>query len=174
MKVVLLSLALLLVLPSEAAAGRRFERFRWPKESVIIVDNRLGPEWNEAVAQTVREWDRATPHLRFRVQHRKGGCRAREGRIVLCRANMAAVGYGNYAYDGRAITEGVVKINETDHTNRYLLCHEIGHTLGLTHNPRIGESCLAAYDEAAPIEVPGPFDRESLRLLYSRRGPGWP
>lgn len=158
------------------AARRRFEPFRWPKGSRIIVENRLGAQWRESVESSVRALDRATPHLRFKVQHRKGGCRYRNGRIVLCRApvNAGWVGYGNFNYDGRAITAGLVKIADNDPTNTYILCHEIGHTLGLSHNRHVGESCLADWDEARPISTPGPFDRESLRLLYRRTGPSWP
>jgi hypothetical protein len=174
----LLILALLLVLvPAEAGAhGRRFEPYRWPTDTVIVVENRLGPRRNEAVEQIVASWHQAYPSLRFKVIHRKGACRWREGRIVLCRAkaNPTWVGYGNFRSEERTITAGLVRIADPNPANRYILCHELGHTLGLTDNRHVGDSCLADYDETRPLETPGPFDRDSLRLLYGRTGPKWP
>jgi hypothetical protein len=51
------------------------------------------------------------------------------------------------------------------------LCHEFGHALGLNHNGRPKQSCVAP---GSTRITPGSFDRQSLRLLYRRDGKGWP
>jgi hypothetical protein len=151
---------------------------RWAKGSTVVVENRMGHKWNESVEAVVAAWDAATPHLRFRVEHRKGGCShwLGTGRIIFCDGGVGPSGWDGAMLDwrGRELVASLIRIQDDDPTNRYILCHEFGHAIGLMHNRAVGESCLADYSEDDPISAPGPFDRESLRLLYQRDGPKWP
>lgn len=164
---------------------RRFFDQRWPASETIIVENRMGREWNEAVKFTVREWHRAFPRLRFRVEHRRGGCPWRQGRIVLCevKPNQSWSGFTLGWWDGHAVLGMRVRINRhldphepmwNEHISMFdmaTLCHEFGHALNLKHNPRPRSSCVAP---ASTRITPGKYDQQSLKMLYNRRGPGWP
>ncbi len=179
----LLLLLLTLLLPA-AGEARRFRQDRWPADETIIVENRMGREWNEAIGFTVAAWKRVFPRLQYRVVHRPGRpCRNEPDRIVICEVTYRP------AYAGVTVTHtqqhtigsSVIRVSRTaagevwrGSITRYdmqTLCHEFGHALGLTHNPHPTTSCVA---NGSTRITPGPFDRGSLRLLYKQRGKHWP
>jgi hypothetical protein len=53
----------------------------------------------------------------------------------------------------------------------HMLCHELGHALGVGHNTWPAQPCVTA--DSVRL-TPGRYDRQSLHLLYQRRGPGSP
>lgn len=183
------------------AAKRRHMKQRWDHRKVIVVENRAGKEWNQAVEFVAGEWHRIFPRLRFKVIHRpKKRCGVRKGAIVICRAPLNPW-YGGFSWtnhDKREITSANIRIVRTGaHSspggfywgawNEHLswldmhnLCHEFGHAIGLEHYEGPAGSCLANPLSTAWITLadttiqPSAYDAESLRLLYSKRGPGWP
>lgn len=183
MRIVVLVLVLLVLLPAEAGA-KRIERFRWPAGEVIIVENRMGPEWNDAVSFTVAAWKRAFPRLRYKVLHRPNrDCGSERGRIVICLGSAGAGWSGGTIGDwrGRQMMSAQITVIHQPwsepwdgHVTRYdmnTLCHEFGHALGLGHNRHPERSCVAPN---SPRIEPGSYDRQSLQLLYAREGDKWP
>jgi hypothetical protein len=176
-RLLLLLVALLLPVSAEAS---RFRGDRWLVGETIIVENRMGQEWNGAVSFTVNAWHRAFPRLNYRVLHRPGrGCRAEPGRIVICevpfRPGWAGVTVSRWK--GHQTLTGLVRISRTSTGvmwrgtislyDMQTLCHEFGHALGLNHNARPDQSCVAP---GSTRISPGSFDRQSLKLLYKRTG----
>ena len=185
MRYPLLALTLVLVLlPIDTEAGRRYAPYRWPAEETIVVENRMGREWNQAVAFTVASWKRAFPRLRYRIVHRPSRrCDGAPDRIVICEVAFRSDWAGLTATRKKdhTILSSVVRVSRTatgevwqgtiSLYDMQTLCHEFGHALGLSHNQHPRTSCVA---NGSTRLTPGPFDRQSLKLLYKRDGPRWP
>jgi hypothetical protein len=178
-----LLLIVVLVFPMAAEAGR-FRSYRWPADDVIVVENRMGREWNQAVRYTVSAWHRVFPKLKYRVIHRPGRrCAPKPGRIIICAVSFRTqwAGLTSVGWQGHKINSGLVRVSRTPKGTKWrgkitlydlqTLCHEFGHALGLTHNPHPEQSCVA---NGSTRTTPGSYDRNSLRLLYQRNGKNWP
>ncbi len=160
--------------PQSASAHPRHYQYRWSTRRRIVVENKLGPEWNETVRVQAAAWRRAYPKLRFKVIHKPGRCRWRKGAIVICQQAIpdAYAAWADTRRKGREITKVRIEVQNPTYVSAGLLCHEFGHALGLKHNQAGSESCVGGTTVTA--STPGPYDRRSLRRLYRKRGKRWP
>lgn len=172
-----LAAALFELFPRSTLA-RRIGGRRWDLSRPIVIENKLGPEWNTAVGAQAAAWRRAYGRFRFRVVHKPGNCRWRKGAIVLCWRELPE-GVAAWAAPriwGREITHVRIEMDPDyvtyGHETGLLLCHEFAHALGLPHNTAGNRSCVGGAQVTR--QTPGPYDRRSLRLLYRKRGKKWP
>lgn len=158
------------------ASNPRHYRYRWDTRRRIVIENKLGPAWNEAVQVQAAAWRAAYPRFRFTVMHRPGPCRTRKRGIVICHGNPDSPypGLARISNRGREIRRVRIELLEgyVPGPNMALLCHELAHALGLKHNQAGPESCVGGTTLTA--ELPGSYDRQSLRMLYGRKGSKWP
>jgi hypothetical protein len=117
-------------------------------------------------------------------------CKPTGGRVEVCSARYGFNGWLGLAQiwvSGKHITQGVVKLNDsyfntatynTPAWRQYVMCQEVGHTLGLDHqdenvgNGNLG-SCMdytndpdGTIDTQLSNEHPNPHDYEQLALIY--------
>lgn len=187
-KAVVVALVFLLVFVSGAEAAKRFSNYRWDHREVILVENRMGREWNKAVEFSVKSWERAFPRLDFKVIHRpnKKGCGGAPDRIVICKAKKNGSWSGlasieAYNREIHSVAIWVVNYKPVNEGEKWrgsstvslwdmnTLCHELGHAVGLNHNTS-SQSCLGNDS----LITPGQYDRQSLKMLYKKSGKGWP
>lgn len=178
MKAIVIAMLFVLLLPADTLAARHYQ-YRWDTSNVIVVENKLGPEWNEAVKAQAAAWHRAHPNLRFRVVNKPGKCRWREGAIVICSRTITneAAAHARTGGGNREITKVRIEIQpeyaDPMFIDTMLLCHEFGHALGLSHNDQPETSCLGSA-WGTSLTTPGPYDAKSLRILYGKKGNKWP
>ena len=117
---------------------------------------------------------------------RPRNCRATAGRVEVCSERYGKTGWLGIAQiwvSGSHITQGVVKVNDTYHNSppyntpawrQFVVCQEIGHTLGLTHqdedfgNANLG-TCMDYGDPTndSAQEHPNAHDFEQLEAIYA-------
>lgn len=112
-------------------------------------------------------------------------CRATAGRVEVCSERYGRTGWLGIAQiwvSGSHITQGVVKVNDTYHNSppyntpawrQFVMCQEIGHTLGLNHQDEdFGAANLGTcMDYGDPTndsaqQHPNAHDFEQLEAIY--------
>jgi hypothetical protein len=183
----IITMAFMLFMGEDAMAAKRYSKYRWDESQVIVVENRMGREWNAAVEYVVKGWDRVYPRFKFKVQHRPKakGC-FEPDKIVLCpakrnkhwsglayveadRHEIVGVSIWIVNYEPQPGNEAWRNSDVVSVWDVNTICHEIGHGLGLDHN-NSSQSCLGP----GVRQTPGKFDRQSLKQLYREKGKGWP
>jgi len=117
---------------------------------------------------------------------RPRNCRPTAGQIEVCSNRYGKTGWLGVAQiwiTGSHITQGTVKVNDTYHNNppyntsawrQFVMCQEIGHTLGLAHqdedfgNANLG-TCMDYGDPTGDSaqEHPNAHDFDQLELIYA-------
>lgn len=116
-------------------------------------------------------------------------CRATVGRVEVCNnkyGNNGWLGIASIWASGSHITQGTVKANDTYfNTARYntsawrnfVMCQEIGHTLGLDHqdenfaNPNLG-TCMDYTNDPTANQHPNQHDYDMLAAIYAHLDTG--
>lgn len=111
-------------------------------------------------------------------------CRAQAGRVEVCNStygNNGWLGVASIWISGGHITQGTVKVNDTYfNTAKYntpawrnfVMCQEVGHTLGLDHqdevftNSNLG-TCMDYTNDPTPNQSPNQHDYDQLITIYS-------
>lgn len=118
---------------------------------VVTIENNLGPEWDVALEAAIAQWERSA-RVRFEIGP-PGACDDGIGTIELCAARYPGVTWialtSLYRGEDEHVDYSVVDLNLAKRwgkaKRRFALCHELGHTLGLTHRPETsGSSCMLA------------------------------
>jgi hypothetical protein len=135
--------------------------------STVYVENRAPAEWRTDSA--VRSWDASSA-----VSVRYGSCRSEYPCIkvrVYRDASERRFGYltQNYRSKSKTLTSGTAWLNDgradyrglTSSQRRKVVCHELGHALGLEHQD--GRSCMNIYGWT---NVPNAEDYRDLHRLY--------
>jgi hypothetical protein len=155
----------------------------WAQRSVVVVDATSAP-FAGVVETAVRRWNRVRGGQPTLVYTRGpyttncAGLLMQENAIVVCDWDMPSLdcpGTGQAVacthYDveegGANLTSVLVYFSAgalaPEQPTQAIACHEIGHTLGLSH-PQQGRSCLSKFRE-----TPGKRDEQALTRLYGKR-----
>ena len=173
-----------------AGADHTWDGYHWARTInpfTLQVGNNAGSPWQTSYRATVSDWTKSSVLDLVGVT---GGttpksCRPTRGRVEICTSK-----YGNTDWLGIAqvwltsgghIAQGIVKNNDTwFNTARYntpewrqfVMCQEVGHTLGLDHqdenhtNTNLG-SCLDYTNSPETNQHPNGHDYDQLESLYT-------
>ena len=110
-----------------------------------------------------------------------GGCEAATaGRIEVCNGAYGATGWLGltriWVFADGHIAQAVVELNDSyfdvpayadDRLIQHVLCQEVGHALGLDHQPAGAASCMASPWDAGPQPHPDGHDYAQLTASYA-------
>lgn len=174
--IVAVTLGAAAVLAARAGAGT-YARWQPGMRHVRIEDRTGDQRWQWAEALAVSEWRSARADIDIEWTRRPsfaGGCRY-DGEVVsLCRSDQVPPTSGGTQFyllhHGDLVGSFIWLTPRQDLTQRsmdILACHEIGHAVGMAHNPS-PDSCMYPYSGGAT--VPDGADLASLRGDYARAG----
>jgi len=171
---------------SVAVASHSWGNYHWARTAnpfTLQLGDNLSLAWDSYVVTASDDWSKSNV-LYTKVE--AGGtqakrCRPTAGRVEVCNStygNNGWLGLAQIWASGSHITQGVVKLNDTYFKTakyntpawrQFVMCQEIGHTLGLDHqdenfdNAPLG-TCM---DYTSNPEHPNAHDYEQLELIYS-------
>jgi hypothetical protein len=175
--------------PASVYAHHSWNNYHWARTSnpfkVTIGDN-VSSQWDSYMLGAAYYWNRSSV-LDVPVVY--GGtspskCQARTGRVQVCNYSYGDTGWMGLAQlwtNGDHITAATVKLNDTYfNQSRYnnnawknlVMCQEIGHTFGLTHqdedfsNTPLG-TCMDYSSNAVPNQWPNAHDYSQLESIYA-------
>jgi hypothetical protein len=171
-----------------AEASHEWNGYHWARTDEALtlrIGDNVSEAWDGYLATTSADWSRSDV-LDTRVVPGATwprGCRPTSGRVEVCSARYGDNGWLGIAriwVDGRHITRGVVRLNDTYfQTSRYnrpawralVSCQEVGHTLGLEHqdedptNPNL-DTCMDYTNRPFSNQHPNQHDYDQLSEIY--------
>lgn len=179
----------LIGLSAPANAVHSWNNYHWARTSnpfTLKLGDNVDPTWNSYLATTSTDWTKSTVlDTTIVTGAAKGRCRGTTGRVEVCNAAYGSNGWLGLASisitGGTHITQGTVKVNDTYfNTVKYntpawrnlVMCQEVGHTLGLTHNDENFENaptgtCMDYSNDPLPNQHPDQHDYDQLVSIYS-------
>lgn len=184
--VALVASGTLFALPAQA--NHSWNGYHWARTAnpftLKVVDSNT-PDWDDNLAGALSDWSRsnvldltkagADDSTRARKR-----CRMVSGQIRSCNAAYGFNGWLGLAsinVSGGHITQGTAKMNDSylasssySETNRqHVMCQEIGHDFGLTHQDESGADLNTCMDYSNALDNPSPnaHDYQQLESIYA-------
>ena len=158
------------------ASGKPFAHWPTGSRDLVVVDHTGDPGWHQATRHAVEVWNRSGSDLRLRWATGSGPCEAEQvATISVCTVSAERLD-GVVQFQGRADQE----LDDDGHARsasvevcgdcdldavlrRVVATHEIGHTLGLPHNDRLGSVVYPI----GGTDQPDAEDYAELRRLHA-------
>ncbi len=182
------ALALLVALPGVSAANHAWSNYHWARTAnpftIKVVDS-MTPDWDGNLDTAISDWHsssvmnvvKETGDSSTKTRKR---CAAITGKVHACNAtygNNGWLGLAQIWISGSHITQGTAKMNDsylasasyTETNRQHVICQEIGHDWGLTHQDESGadlNTCMD-YSNALDNEHPNAHDYAQLETIYS-------
>lgn len=145
-----------------ASADHPWNGYHWPSDGRgLAVVNQAGPAWNDYIGHTVNKWRRAVapyatstfPQGPLAIRYEYGGpprCDSPgRGEILVCARDRIGPGLTRIYADASGHLYGATVLFDPRYSGDALmsiLCHEVGHALGLDHRSA-GETCMRHHVE---------------------------
>jgi len=183
-------LVVALAVPLGAKADHEWMRWGARDRLVLEVGNNMDPRWHPQLEAAVAGWsvtDHGNP-VRLKIVPGAGNpdCGIVPGRIEICNWDLGPTGWSGATWaehdEQGNVTAMRIIINDYYHPDdeqwdraknrQWIVCHELGHALGLDHFDEAGvdlDTCMDYSDNIAPNE----HDFEQLVAMYGRWRPSW-
>ena len=163
-----------------------WENYHWARTSnpfTLKLRDNVSIFWDGFLNDASYDWNISSVLDTIVVPNTKKGCRTSLGTVTICNAKYGNVGWLGIAQiwiSGDHITQGLVKMNDSyfntstynsPEWRRFVMCQEIGHTLGLDHqdedfnNTPLG-SCMDYTNDPILNQHPNTHDYEELEIIY--------
>ena len=176
-------------LPASAFADHAWSNYHWARTGnpfTLQLGDNVSIGWDAHLANTAADWSKSTVLNTVVVPGSTTAkrCRAQAGRVEVCNStygNNGWLGVASVWISGGHITQGTVKVNDTyfntvkyntpDWRN-FVMCQEVGHTLGLDHqdevftNANLG-TCMDYTNSPSANQHPNKHDYDQLETIYS-------
>lgn len=173
-----------------ASASHAWNNYHWARTAnpftLTVVDSNT-PDWDDNQAMALADWSTPTvmdvvrePGLGDDSQRARKRCVMISGKIHSCNASYGFNGWLGLAsinISGGHITQGSAKMNDsyfnsgsyTETNRQHVMCQEIGHDFGLTHQDETGADLQTCMDYADALDNPSPnqHDYDQLQTIYS-------
>lgn len=177
----LLVVGLLVLWASPAHANPGPYHWEGTGERTIVLSNMLGSEWDTALAKAMAAWNES-PYVEFTIG-RDVRCFHGRGMVELCQEyapSASWIGLTGVFTDGTEhITYASVEVNTAKSWGSgkrvYVLCHELGHVLGLYHDAAptdgtLADTCMVPrFSQSAPPFLPNAKDLADLATMYAHQ-----
>ena len=176
------ALATVVIVPLAAEGDAGVYHWRGQGERVLVVENNLGPEWQTALTQAVAMWS-STPEVQLVIGPPGADCWDFDAAIEVCEAfpetAVSWIGLSSVFKNAEGhITRVFAEVNERKAwgpaKRLYVLCHELGHALGLRHRASLTylPSCMVPAFKYAmrPIGIDA-TDRADVAAMYAHADP---
>lgn len=155
------------LLAPSAAGAHATSTDHWDVPVVIVRDETGATEVRSSLERSVADWNGATPTVQLRIEPGTGtGCVRAAGEIRVCLTRSDGyAGETTTSHDGSHITSATVLIDGI-RSGRHLgavVCHELGHALGLDHRDD-GSTCMRP---APTVTTPDQADRDAVRDAHA-------
>lgn len=174
---------------SPAGASHAWANYHWARTSnpfTLSLGDNVSGSWDDVLATSSADWSTSdvldTKIVAGSTSVKR--CGAVSGTVQVCNAKYGRNGWLGVAQvwvSGSHIVQGTVRLNDTyfatstynkpDWRN-FVMCQEVGHTLGLTHqdeifnNANLG-SCMDYTSSPSSNQHPNAHDFEQLESIYS-------
>lgn len=191
--VVILTLTTLLMASTfPAGATHAWGDYHWERSAnpvnLSVIDN-MTNNWDGNLDTAIVDWDKSsvlslakeTGSDDARTRKR---CGAVKGKIVSCNYEYGTNGWLGLAQiwvKGSHITQGTAKMNDsylasgyTETNKQHVICQEIGHLFGLTHQDESGADLNTCMDYSNALDNPHPnqHDYQELEIIYEHLDSG--
>jgi predicted Zn-dependent protease len=171
-----------------------WKNYHWARSAnpfTLELGDNVTEAWDSYLDTTVSDWNESdvldTTKVAGGTNRKK--CRPTKGRVEVCNAKYGRKGWLGITriwVAGSHIDRATTKLNDTYFNQaRYntpewrtqVMCHEVGHTLGLDHqdenfrNPNLG-SCMDYTRRPGSNQHPNQHDYDQLRTIYEKHTDG--
>jgi hypothetical protein len=187
---VVMGMVAALALPAGVSATHSWGGYHWARTAnpfTLKLGDNVSTAWDAFLATTSSDWSQSTVLDTSIVA--SGGkprnCRPTAGRVEVCNASYGNTGWLGVAQiwitGGTHITQGTVKVNDTYFNTatyntsawrNFVMCQEVGHTLGLDHqdtnftDPNLG-TCMDYTNDPSTNQHPNAHDYDELGIIYA-------
>jgi len=186
--VIFVLIAVLAALPFAAGATHAWGNYHWARTgnpfTIKVVDS-MTSSWDGKLDVAISDWDSSSV---MNIVKEAGSdssstrrrCAAISGKVRACNStygNNGWLGLAQIWANGSHITQGTAKMNDTylasssyTETNRqHVICQEIGHDWGLTHQDESGADLNTCMDYSTALDNPHPnaHDYSMLETIYA-------
>ncbi len=174
-----------------ASGNNAWGNYHWARSAnpvTIVLGDNVDSQWDGWLVEASVDWTASSVlYAPVGTGRAKGNCKPSDGRVEVCNKSYGFNGWLGLAQiwvSGYHIVKGAAKLNDTYHDlspynqdgwRDMVMCQEVGHTFGLTHqdvtfdNPNLG-TCMDYTnnpDGPPPNRQPNSDDYQTLETIYA-------